>query len=98
MKKRKARRVALIEEPENRIPYSAGFGYQVPPDFDSVCIYFSQKGYAEIASDFYQYYDKRGWLTITEAPIRNWKVLATDWFFDYSQSLKLAQRKIENIL
>lgn len=98
MKKRKARRRISPEEPVPNNLDSAGFGYQVPPDYDSVFIYFNQKRYSKIAGYFYQHFHNLGWLTKTGTPIKNWKVLATDWIFDYSQSVKLAQRKLENII
>lgn len=98
MKKRKRRRRILLEEPVHKVSDQDGFGYQVPPNVDSVFIYFNQKGYAEVAGNFYQHFHNLGWLTKTGSPIKNWKVLASDWIFDYSQSVKLAQRKLENII
>jgi hypothetical protein len=98
MKKRRERRRLALEEPVPSNLDSGGFGYQVPPGFDSVSIYFSQKGYAKIAGNFYQHFHNLGWLTKTGTSIKNWKVLATDWIFGYSQSVKLAQRKLENII
>ena len=66
MKKRKARRRISPEKPVHKVSGPAGFGYQVPPDFDSVHIYFNQKGYAKTAGNFYQHFDELGWLTKTK--------------------------------
>lgn len=98
MKKRKARRIVGAQKLAAQSSNSAGFGYQIPPDIENVAIYFSQKGHVKIATNFIQYFQNCGWQTPTGAPIRNWKVAATDWIYDHCQSLKLAQRKSENII
>ena len=77
---------------------SSGFGYEIPPDFDMVSIYFNQKRQLEIACTFFQHFQKANWKTDSGYPIRNWKVLASDWIFEYEQSVKLFERKTANIL
>jgi len=98
MKKRKARRLVEPTKHKNKFPSSTGFGYEVPPDFDCVSIYFNQKGGAKIAGNFFQYFQDCGWKTRTGAPVRNWKVAATDWIYDHCQMEKLTKRKLENII
>ncbi|MEJ6979451.1 hypothetical protein WG906_03260 [Pedobacter sp. P351] len=98
MKKRKVRRISISEPSHNSKSKKAGFGYEMPPDFDDVSIYFNQKGQAQIASSFYEYFQNCQWRTKTGTPLRNWKVVATDWIYNYCQSLKLAKRKLDNIL
>jgi len=73
-----------------------GFGYQVPPDFALVVIYFNQKRMTYEALAFYQCYCNANWLTSKGSRIRNWKVLATDWIFNVRQELKLSERLIAN--
>ncbi len=98
MKKRKAKRIVYLEKPKSKESNSTGYGYHIPPDFENVMIYFSQKCESELAGKFFNHFQKCEWRSPTGAPIRNWKVAATDWIYDHRQSLKLAQRKLENIL
>jgi len=85
MNKRKARRKIVVVP----VFQQSGFGYQVPPEFSLVLIYFNQKGHSQNALRFYKDLEKRDWKSITGRPIRNWKVAATDWIFDLEQFCKL---------
>lgn len=98
MKKRKAKRIADPDKLAAKSSNSAGFGYQIPPDFENVSIYFSQKGELKLAANFFKHFQCCEWRTPAGSPIRNWKVVATDWIYDHCQSVKLHQRKLENIL
>jgi len=93
MLKRKAKRIRRARQPgKNKL----GFGYEMPPDYLQVQIYFNQKGMEEQAHAFYQYYDNLYWQSPQGTPYRNWKVLATDWIFDYEQEQKLKKRQWQN--
>ncbi len=93
--KRKAKRRS-----DSKLPMKfgnlTGFGYQVPPDFGSVIIYFNQKGMIAEALAFYKHYSNSNWLTQKGSRIKNWKVLATDWIFNVRQELKLTERLTAN--
>lgn len=97
--KRKAKRISpakfqlLNDSAKNSQKEIKGFGYQVPPDIDSVSIYFDQKGFLNMAEMFFRNFQAQRWKTKTGKKISNWKVLATDWIFDYRQSAKLALKK-----
>jgi hypothetical protein len=93
--KRKAKRRNSIKLPI-KLGNLTGFGYQVPPDFASVVIYFNQKRMPIEALPFYRFYCNSNWLTSKGSPIRNWKVLATDWIFNVRQELKLSERLMAN--
>ena len=73
-----------------------GFGYQVPPEFNAVLIYFDQKNAREQARLFYDHFDDACWLTPKGRKIRNWKVIATEWIDNHQQNEKLKQRLITN--
>ena len=73
-----------------------GYGYQIPPEYDLVAIYFDQKDQAGQARPFYDHYEEAYWLTPKGSRIRNWKVLATDWIYNYMQENKLRQRLATN--
>ena len=73
-----------------------GFGYEVPPEFNAVLIYFDQKGLRDQAWPFYDHYDQAYWLTPKGRKISNWKVLASDWIFHHQQNEKLKQRLADN--
>ena len=101
--KRKAKRKsignrALGKESKNISKNCRGFGYELPPNFEMVSIYFNQKGQSEIACTFFQHFQKTDWKTNSCYPIRNWKVLASDWIFEHERSVKLFERKTANIL
>ena len=98
MKKRKARRIVTLQKPLTNDSESTGFGYHIPPNLENVMIYFSQKCESELADNFFNHFQKCEWKSPTGAPIRNWKVAATDWIYDHRQYLKLVQRKLENII
>jgi hypothetical protein len=90
--KRKAHRVAA--KPARKLKPSAqhGFGFEMPPDRSLVDIYFDQKGLEEQSAIFYEFYCETNWRSPKGTPFRNWKVLATDWIFNYEQELKLKKR------
>jgi len=69
-----------------------GYGYQMPPEYDLVAIYFDQKDQADQVRPFYDHYEQAYWLTPKGSRIRNWKVLATEWIFNFQQEDKLRQR------
>lgn len=72
-----------------RIKYEDGAGYNIPPMLQHVIIYFENKGMKlEIAEEFYNFYNVRSWKTGTGYPIKDWKVVATNWIWD----LQLAKR------
>jgi hypothetical protein len=97
--KRTAKRInsaklrGLEKLPANSNAGQKGFGYEMPPDEDLVQIYFDQKGLGNLAQLFYRDYQAWGWKTQTGKKIRNWKVLAVDWIFNYRQTVKLALRR-----
>ena len=101
--KRKAKRRSIsnqvsAKEIKNISQNIKGFGYVMPPDFDIVNIYFDQKGRLEIACTFFLHFQKSNWKTDSGYPVRNWKVVATDWIFEHEQSLKLFERRTANNL
>jgi hypothetical protein len=98
MRKRRARRLSVESSGKIHQSEKAGFGFEMPPDLDSVSIYFNQKGQAHEAERFYHYFQKCEWKTSSGTPIRNWKVAATDWIYEYMQELKLAERKLSNVI
>jgi hypothetical protein len=97
--KRKAKRIrpvklrGLEKASTNSRSKQNGFGYEMPRDEDLVQIYFDQKGLGNLAELFYRDYQTRAWETKTGKKIRNWKVLAADWIFEYRQAAKLALRR-----
>jgi hypothetical protein len=94
MIKRKAKRTTALPGGRPKIKPSAqhGFGYEMPPDRELVDIYFNQKGYPEQAGEFHAHYQESNWRSPNGTPFRNWKVLASDWLFNYQQEQKLRQR------
>ncbi|SDE01547.1 hypothetical protein SAMN05216464_103343 [Mucilaginibacter pineti] len=92
--KRKAKRfkAKIRAQAVKLLPSTKGFGYEMPPEKILVEIYFDQKGYPAQARDFYQFYDQANWSSPKGTPFRNWKLLASDWLFNYQQELKLAKR------
>ncbi|MDB5119770.1 MAG: hypothetical protein JWN56_988 [Sphingobacteriales bacterium] len=99
--KRPAKRKRKAEEKTfhwhyDRTPITCGYGYHIPPEIDSIEIYFDQKGYSKIGVDFYEHYEKNDWKSHSGSPIKNWKVAATDWLFNHQQSEKLIERKAIN--
>ena len=96
--KRKAKRIpaerTTVSKPE--LIRQNGFGTEMPPQKKLVEIYFDQKGFTDQADLFYSFFDRAQWSSPKGTPYRNWKLLATDWIFDYQQSLKLRQRQREN--
>jgi hypothetical protein len=91
--KRKARRIAP-DDPGRKYNRSTqnGYGFEMPPEPQSVDIYFDQKGHTEQAALFYEYYSNVCWRSPGGVPYRNWKTLATDWIYEYEQALKLQKR------
>lgn len=101
MKKRKAKRRPVEGNSPVKVTLGmpekeSGFGYQMPPDFEYVVIYFSQKGQANLAGNFFEEQSAGNWKTPTGFDIKNWKVAATEWIFNNQQSLKLLERKKAN--
>lgn len=92
--KRKAKRTTVRRRA--RPLAQQGFGYEMPPDKQLVDIYFDQKGHTEQAGLFYEHYRETNWRSPNGTPYRNWKVLASDWIFNYQQEQKLKQRLREN--
>lgn len=97
--KRKAKRVAqnasnssviyAIESPA----VNSGYGISVPPSLNDVEIYFSQKGMVDVAVGFYSEYDSRQWKSETGQPVKNWKVCAAEWIYNYRQEMKRRFRR-----
>jgi hypothetical protein len=100
--KRKARRLVIKSDSssksDERLSSASGFGYEIPPNFEHVKIYFNQKSRPENAIKFLEFYGNTDWKTPGGFSIRNWKVEASNWIFDYNQSIKLSQRKAHNII
>jgi hypothetical protein len=94
--KRKARRIKAKPNYKPRPSNQRGFGFEMPPERSLVEIYFDQKGLAEEAAVFYSFYDEADWRSPKGTPYRNWKILATDWIFNYQQELKLQKRIRQN--
>lgn len=96
--KRKARRIntsKLKNGPEtvdDADVFHRSNGFNIPPDDMIVKIYFDQKDVGHIADDFIKTYKKNNWKTASGKKISNWKVLASDWIFNYQQSKKFALR------
>lgn len=82
--------------PAEKALLKPGFGYEVPPEFNAILIYFDQKGLCEQAKPFYDHHDEAFWLTPKGRQIKNWKVIATDWIFNHQQNEKLKQRLANN--
>jgi hypothetical protein len=96
--KRKARRIKVQPQAEVKAPVSGqkGFGTEMPPDYALIAIYFDQKEAAAQAAGFFHWYESIGWTGPRGAPYRNWKVLASDWIYNYQQQLKLNKRLRSN--
>jgi len=96
--KRKAKRIDPAKQvrrskvPETRVQVTESFGFNIPPEILDVLIYFEQKGASEVANKFVEEQEKFGWRTRLGKPIRNWKVLASDWIFNYKQERKFSLR------
>lgn len=92
--KRKAKRTKVQLQPDKKLPVSKqkGFGTEMPPDYALVVIYFDQKEAPIQAASFYRYYQEINWTGPRGAPYRNWKILASDWIYNYRQELKLKKR------
>jgi hypothetical protein len=98
--KRKAKRFKPRPQPEKKLPVSQqkGFGTEMPPDYALVAIYFDQKEAAAQAPSFFRWYESINWTGPRGAPYRNWKILASDWIFNYQQQVKLNKRLRSNCL
>jgi len=86
--KQKKRSKAL----EIPIHVTKSFGFNIPPETLAILIYFEQKEVGEVAQHFVDEQEKSGWKTKTGKPIRNWKVHASDWIFNYKQERKFRLR------
>ncbi|RKD15311.1 hypothetical protein BCY91_06790 [Pelobium manganitolerans] len=70
----------------------------MPPEFDLILIYFDQKSEAKLALEFYSEQQTLGWKTDRGAQIKNWKVAATDWLYNYYQARRLEEWKTSHAL
>ncbi|NCD67850.1 hypothetical protein [Mucilaginibacter agri] len=92
--KRKAKRVVpnVHKSPRKSVKIAPrnddGLGTSVPPSLATIEIYFDQKGMLEVAGDFYEEHELRAWKTSTGYPVKNWKVCAAEWIFNYRQDIK----------
>ena len=93
--KRKAKRIQVKPEKMALPPpvTQQGFGIEMPPQKQLVDIYFDQKGFADQAPLFFQFYEQLNWSSPRGTPYRNWKMLAVEWIFDHQQALKLTRRR-----
>lgn len=103
MKKRKAKRRPIVANATEKNSlkarhFQAGFGYEMPPQFDLILIYFDQKRAAKLAMEFYLEQEKSGWKTIKGAQIKNWKVSATEWLYNYYQAQRYKEWKNSHAL
>jgi hypothetical protein len=58
-------------------------GIAIPPLKKHVLIYFSQQGQPlEMATDFFDAYEKAGWKNRKGRFIKNWKVHAWQWIWE----------------
>jgi len=98
--KRKAKRLKekVGSQVTTLLPLKSGFGYEMPPEKRVVEIYFDQKGIPDQAGNFFSFYDQSNWSSAKGTPYRNWKLLASDWIFNYQQELKLENRLRSNAL
>jgi hypothetical protein len=96
--KRKAKRLQekIRSQAAKVIPSKKGFGYEMPPEKIVVDIYFDQKGFPDQARFFFDFFDHADWSSPKGTPYRNWKLLASDWLFNYQQELKLENRLHSN--
>ncbi len=92
--KRKAKRFKekLRAQAESLLPSTMGFGYEMPPEKIVVEIYFDQKGFPDQGQLFFDYYQQANWSSPRGTAYRNWKLLASDWLFNYQQEMKLEIR------
>ncbi|TWR24789.1 hypothetical protein FPZ43_18000 [Mucilaginibacter pallidiroseus] len=92
--KRKAKRTVprLLNEvrksSKHTLQIHDGMGTTMPPDKEVLMIYFDQKGEGEMANEFFNEHDGRGWKTPTGATIYNWKVCAAEWIYNHRQNVK----------
>ncbi|MBL4674602.1 MAG: hypothetical protein JKY70_00085 [Mucilaginibacter sp.] len=56
-------------------------------------IYFDGMGLPDLADSFISHYTGRKWHCPKGTPYSNWKVLATDWIYDFLQTSKLERRR-----
>jgi len=98
--KRKAKRFQekIRTQAAKILPSKKGFGYEMPPERIVVEIYFDQKALPEQARLFFDHYQRSDWSSPKGTPYRNWKLLASDWIFNYQQDLKLEKRLRTNTL
>lgn len=96
--KRKAKRIDPTKQtrrskvPEIVLQDTEAFGFNVPPQTVDVLIYFEQKDAILAAQSFIDEQEKFGWKTRSGKPILNWKVVASDWIFNYKQERKFSLR------
>jgi hypothetical protein len=100
MIKRKAKRIHAkqLQPSKPAVQVKQGFGCEMPPPYALVEIYFDQKGMAAQAGIFYRFYEAANWSSPKGTAFRNWKVLATDWIYNFLQEVKLYKRRKENAI
>jgi len=54
------------------------YNQRVPTEVDSVKYFTNQGSTAQVAQDFYNYYESIGWV-VGEKPVQNWRALANSW-------------------
>jgi hypothetical protein len=91
--KRKAKRTVprlpneVMKNSKNTMQIHDGMGTTMPPDKNVLFTYFDQKGEGELADDFFNEHDARGWKTSTGGKIFNWKVCAAEWIYNHRQEM-----------
>jgi|SRR5690606_10736631 len=96
--KRKAKRINQsnkaggLKNQNTVVGTNESFGFNIPPNDISVKIYFEQKGVGEAAEYFLKEQRQLDWKTSSNKRIHNWKVLASDWIFNYMQAEKYRLR------
>ena len=64
------------------------FANGIPPRFQEVQIYFSQRGIIGLeATHFFLYYELKKWEGRNGIPIRSWKTAANNWIYGIRCSL-----------
>ncbi|UEG51399.1 hypothetical protein LLH06_10485 [Mucilaginibacter daejeonensis] len=97
--KRKAKRTVpnlpneVRKSSKHTLQIHDGMGTTMPPDKDVLLIYFDQKGEGELADQFFNEQNARGWTTPTGGIIYNWKVCAAEWIYNHRQELKRRLRQ-----
>lgn len=65
-----------------KVKNNKGYGFNVPPDYKEVEIYFlANQSTIEAAKLFYECFTNRNWINRRGHQIKNWKVLAWQWIY-----------------